>query len=66
MSFTPQAVVLDDAPALAVVKMIAWFENPDWLFRWEDPTLERLISYSATRIPWNLINRRVEKRHQKR
>jgi hypothetical protein len=66
MTFVLQPVVTADAQRMATVKMSAWRGNQDFQFRWKDsPSLDKLISHSCARIPWNLINRRAEKRHLK-
>jgi hypothetical protein len=65
MAFAVQPVVHADAKGLATTLTSAWYENPHWRFRFEDPSLERLTYYNSQRIPWNLIRGRAEKRHQK-
>jgi hypothetical protein len=65
MAFAEQPVVPADAKGLATTLMSAWYENPHWRFRYEDPSLERLIYYNSERIPWKLVTGRAEKRHQK-
>ena len=65
MAFMLQSVVPADAHEIATVKTSAWCENPHWRIRWVDPSPEKMISCCAALFPWNLVNHREQKRHQK-
>jgi hypothetical protein len=65
MPFSTQPVVVGDAEALASTMMSAWYSDPQWQNLWHEPSLERIIAECALRLPWNLVNGRYDKRHQK-
>lgn len=66
MTFAVQPCFPADAPGLATTMMGARLTDPHWVKQWEDNVLpEDIITNAIDRVPWNLINGRDTKRHQK-
>ncbi|KAJ5536516.1 hypothetical protein N7513_009702 [Penicillium frequentans] len=66
MAFAVQPCFPADAPGLATAMMGARLTDPHWVKQWEDNVLpEDIITKAIDRVPWNLINGRHTKRHQK-
>lgn len=65
MSYSVQPVSIPDAPGLSRTMMTAYYEDLHWLLVWRDMSLPDIIADSERRLPWNLINGRDHKRHQK-
>ncbi|KAL8791650.1 MAG: hypothetical protein Q9195_005733 [Heterodermia aff. obscurata] len=65
MPFSVHPVTVSDAEALAPVMMGAWYENQQWVELWHEPSLSNITVACSRRLPWNLLNGRHEKRHEK-
>ncbi|KAJ5609447.1 hypothetical protein N7528_010014 [Penicillium herquei] len=66
MPFVVQGCSPADAPGLGAAMIKARLTDPHWVFMWEeDIPAEEMISRSTDRIPWNLVNGRDTKRHEK-
>ncbi|KAJ5735781.1 uncharacterized protein N7483_000906 [Penicillium malachiteum] len=66
MPFVIQACSPVDSPGLGAAMIKSRLTDPHWVFMWEDNVpAEEMISRSTDRIPWNLVNGRDTKRHEK-
>jgi hypothetical protein len=66
MTFAIEPCFPADAPGLATAMMSARLTDPHWVKQWEDNILPSdIITKAIDRVPWNLINGRETKRHQK-
>ena len=65
MAYTAHPVKISDAHGLSNAMMRAYYEDPHWRLVWRDMSLEKIIDGTEKRLPWNLINGRDTKRHQK-
>ncbi|KAJ5948988.1 hypothetical protein N7454_002295 [Penicillium verhagenii] len=66
MSFAVQPCYPADAPGIATTMMSARLTDPHWVKMWEDNiSRDEIITGAIGRVPWNLINTRDAKRHQK-
>lgn len=66
MSYSVCPVTVNDAKPLATVMMAARWDDPHWVSLWHKPmSLDTITADCAQRLPWNLVNGRKEKRHQK-
>lgn len=66
MPFLVQPVTVTDADALASVMTSSRWQDAHWKALFEDfTTPEQVTLECAQRLPWNLVNGRAVKRHQK-
>jgi hypothetical protein len=64
-TYTISQCTVADGAALSRNSISAFWEDPHWILAWRHRTLEHHISEIAKRMPRNLLNDRMTKRHQK-
>lgn len=65
MPYVVQPVHPAEAPSLARAMMSAFYEDKHWILLWPNMSQDQIIDGCTQRLPWNLVKKRSNKRHQK-